>query len=144
MGQVLSWMHAEQMLGAPVSARQAREFVTLHLRGHDLRALEDDIRLAASELVTNAMMHTQPPITVLLQRAGPLVTLSVSDPSSLPPTMSDGRVDEPGGLGLILVAAVSSGWGVTSRPGGGKSVWASFEADSQAVNGGGNGVVRAS
>jgi len=141
MGQVLSWIHAEDMLGARVSARRAREFVTFHLRGHDLRVLEDDIRLAASELVTNALVHAQTAITVLLQREGPVVTLTVSDLSPLAPTMSTRGEDGRANLGLTLVAALSSDWGVTSRPGGGKSVWASFEADSQAVNGDGKGVV---
>ncbi len=133
MGQVCSWLYAERMAAEPVSAGRAREFVTRHLLGHDMQHLQDDICLTASELVTNAMTHAQTPITVLLQRAGPLVTLTVGDLSPVMPTTAAAREKDQGGLGLLIVEALSREWGVTSYPDGGKSVWASFPAEREIV-----------
>jgi len=85
------------------------------------------VRLAASELVTNVIQHTNDGGTMYAWDPQPDVPLrlEVSDraPAELrlpqvPPTV--------GGRGLAIVQAVSHAWGV-ERTGVGKTVWAEFD-----------------
>lgn len=85
--------------------------------------LLDDARLVISELVTNAVIHADTPLSVSVraERAG--VWLSVRDGS---PTMPTPRAPSPrtaSGRGLQLVAALSRDWGVEPTRDG-KVVWA--------------------
>jgi anti-sigma regulatory factor (Ser/Thr protein kinase) len=129
MGQMPSWSHSVELRAVPASASQAREFVCLHLLSNGLPHLQDDLRLVVSELVTNAITHAQTPFTVVLERAGPSVTLTVQDLSPLVPVMGAADTMDGGGRGLVIIDVVSSEWGVTSRPGGPKSVWAAFAVE---------------
>lgn len=83
-----------------------------------------DACLVASELATNAIVHTHGPFTVTVATGFGSVLLTVGDES---PTMSSTTLPpewEDGGRGLAIVAALSTEWGVTSEAHGGKSVWA--------------------
>lgn len=129
MDQMPDWSHTLHTSGTPTCTALAREFTCTHLLAHGLRHLVDDVSLVVSELVTNAVTHAQTPLTVVLRREGGAVTLTVTDLSPVIPCMvaSDGMA--LGGRGLVIVDALSRGWGVTPGSNGTKTVWASFVAD---------------
>jgi anti-sigma regulatory factor (Ser/Thr protein kinase) len=84
-----------------------------------------DATLATSELVTNAFMHTPGDLELRAQFDGTRgwLRVEVSDSSTEPPR--PGPTPEPGqvgGLGLLIVAALTSTWGTTPNERG-KTVW---------------------
>jgi hypothetical protein len=88
----------------------------------------DDATLIASELVTNAVIHSgcsaNDAIQVRVSRGTGRLTISVRDPgaSGKRAEMTDGDMAGYGGFGLKVVDAVASRWG-TER-GDGYRVWA--------------------
>uniref|UniRef100_A0AAU1U577 ATP-binding protein n=1 Tax=Streptomyces sp. NBC_00119 TaxID=2975659 RepID=A0AAU1U577_9ACTN len=83
----------------------------------------DAIRLVVSELITNAVLHGEGPITVeLCHRPGSLV-IGVLDSNPGVPEAScpDAEAESGRGLGLVGFLAVQSGWEPVER---GKRVWA--------------------
>jgi len=100
-----------------------------HLVLHRLPYLVDDVRLVASELATNAIVHARTVFTVALEGRRDSVLLSVRDGSPIAPLPSPG-IPNPmsrSGRGLLLVNRMSQAWGVTDHGQAAKSVWASFE-----------------
>ena len=108
--------------GDPESARRARRYVARAL-SHAPDELRADAELVVSELVTNAVLHGEPPITVRVRRTGDRVRLEVEDAGRNLPVIARQRSDAMTGRGLPLVAAVASGWGVESADTG-KAIWA--------------------
>ncbi len=116
-----------------LAARRARQLIAdfLVLCGPGL-AIEprvvDDVLLAVSELVTNAVVHAReaPTVTIRLQ-PDRYFLVEVADRDDRPPMVVPGEASRVGGHGLRIVDAIASSWGVRSRPGGGKSVWAVFD-----------------
>jgi hypothetical protein len=104
----------------------ARRFVTEHLTAQGREGVVPDARLIVSELVTNALVHAGTAFTVTIDVGQDAVVLRVADGSAVPPVLGTLGVEEPGGRGLGIVAALAGAWGVTTEPGGGKSVWASI------------------
>jgi serine/threonine-protein kinase RsbW len=95
--------------------------------------LAADCELIVAELVTNAIRAGRRlpseavPLPVRLRLTGrPLgVQVEVWDGSDdLPEPGRDRPGDEPGGWGLVLVAALAARWGTYRTAGGGKCVWA--------------------
>ncbi|RYZ32593.1 MAG: ATP-binding protein, partial [Propionibacteriaceae bacterium] len=90
------------------SGRLARTFVDDHwcpVHGGDDR---QHVHLLATELVTNAVRHGGPPITLTMEcRDGDGVLLSVSDGSSESPEHLDVGPRAPGGRGVRLVDLLS-------------------------------------
>ncbi|MEW2219529.1 ATP-binding protein [Streptomyces sp. NPDC006990] len=116
-----------EMVIEPNASRVAltRRVTARHLRQWELpKPLADDILLAVSELVTNAVCHGQGELVGLRvwYSAGEL-TVEVSDENLTPARpRSAGETDEHG-RGLHLVAALSHDWG-TSR--NGRRTWCTF------------------
>ncbi|MEW2622721.1 ATP-binding protein [Streptomyces sp. NPDC048106] len=83
----------------------------------------DAIRLVASELITNAMVHGSGPITVTLSHSSGSLVIDVLDTNSKVPKSGCLEAEDEGGRGLVLVdfLAARSGW---KRVQGGKHVWA--------------------
>jgi anti-sigma regulatory factor (Ser/Thr protein kinase) len=118
---------------SPPSVRVARDWVTGVLReiGHD--GLADSARLAVSELVTNAILHAEPPMTVTVRGTPERPRIEVTDQSLVPPQrrhserlidVDDDRSWATIGRGLDLVASYSVRWGADISPNGlGKVVW---------------------
>lgn len=132
MARMAIWSHRATFPAEAGSAGRAREFVRDRLVEHDLRCLVDDVRLAASELATNATVHARTAFSIRLEQLGGVVFLVVQDGSASPPHTSDTDVSDTHGRGLLVVDQTSHDWGVAAGPGGSKSVWASFmthEAD---------------
>jgi hypothetical protein len=114
----------------PASASAARRFVREHLRGRTLDSLVDIVTLAVSELVTNAALHAQTPLTVRLVVLAPAVRVEVSDFSAVLPRPRQYAVTAAMGRGLAMLEALGR-WGVLPRSDGapGKTVW--FETTPQ-------------
>jgi anti-sigma regulatory factor (Ser/Thr protein kinase) len=82
-----------------------------------------DVRLLATELVTNAFRHGRPPITLVIDEKPDFLRVEVADGGDGRPR----RRPEPGadgGWGLLLVETTADRWGVAD---GSTSVW--FEID---------------
>jgi anti-sigma regulatory factor (Ser/Thr protein kinase) len=104
---------------APGEARQAlQQWLTGLSRPVQLI---DDAALVVSELVTNAVRHTDSAPVVVAQLDGSRLRIEVHDHSrqpATPVTRPDG-----GGLGLHIVARLADSWGCEPTPTG-KYVWA--------------------
>jgi PAS domain-containing protein len=85
--------------------------------------LADDAELVVSELVTNAALYGEPPVTVRV-RVGSEVRVEVEDAGRHLPVMAHPEADATTGRGLSLVAAVATCWGIDQLPDHGKRVWA--------------------
>jgi len=126
---VPDWSHFSAILAPePGSAAKSRAFVSRHLAEHQLPHLEDNIRLVASELATNAVVHAQTPFTMTLSRTGSRVLLSATDSAPRAPRRRSPRVGDEGGYGLIIMELLSLAWGVTRDENQVKTIWASFDA----------------
>lgn len=117
----------------PQSVRQAREWVgdVLERLGRD--DLIEPAELGVSELVTNAILHADPPFTVRVRGTRRHPRVEVHDHSHNPPEVNIEMTDEEHllstiGRGLGIVALYSSTWGSELAPDG-KTVW--FEPASE-------------
>jgi serine phosphatase RsbU (regulator of sigma subunit)/anti-sigma regulatory factor (Ser/Thr protein kinase) len=100
----------------------ARRFVADALTA--LGAVEqlDVAELLASELVTNALLHGAPTVSVEVLAVPGGIRVAVQDAHpDLPSKRTAAREDEHG-RGLLLVEMLARAWGVDARPPG-KSVW---------------------
>lgn len=119
--------------GEPSSVRLAREWVAEVLTDIGRDELTESARLAVSELVTNALLHAVPPMTVNVRGTVEHPRIEVTDQSVVPPVP---RSPQPGldleeeiswatfGRGLQLVGSFALRWGADIDPHGvGKVVW---------------------
>jgi anti-sigma regulatory factor (Ser/Thr protein kinase) len=106
------------------SPRRARQFVDEVLHRWQRDGAIDRVALIASELVTNAVRHARTEITIELTAEDAAIHVEVFDRGAGKPTFRD-IVDpeQPGGLGLPIVEALASSWGMRPREDG-KGVWA--------------------
>ena len=80
--------------------------------------------LMASELVTNAIVHTDSAPVISVSKSGNRIRVGVQDDDPRPPQIRDRPGDRSGGNGLRIVEAWSAAWGTEASPGGaGKVVW---------------------
>jgi anti-sigma regulatory factor (Ser/Thr protein kinase) len=111
---------------AAEAAGQARAFVAKALSAWQVGAeLTDDILLACSELVTNAVEHGDGSITLGMRHDGANVQLRVGDQGGGTPLVHPFGPRSARSRGLAIVEALSTDWG-WSRADSGKSVWATF------------------
>ena len=127
MSKTPSWSHHVALASEEASAGRARDFVAGHLIDHALFYLVEDVRLVASELATNAVLHAGRPFSVTLRGDDSSVLLTVRDGSTLQPVHARAQVIDLHGRGLSIVDNISDQWGVSHIAGGNKSVWASFK-----------------
>jgi hypothetical protein len=86
--------------------------------------LTDDVLIVVSELVTNAVIHGQGTITVLVGIAdGGMVAVGVRDEGPGRPRLEGVDDASPRGRGIAMVASIARDWGVLQDPAGGKMVW---------------------
>jgi anti-sigma regulatory factor (Ser/Thr protein kinase) len=107
-----------------MSVRRARLFARDVVLEWGLEQLVDDVQLAVSELVTNAVRHAGSAVELALCIDGRLVIeVRDSDPELRQP-LEDAEADPlaTSGRGLQIVAALSADWGVRFHEAG-KAVW---------------------
>lgn len=108
----------------PAVVGKARQLVTETLAEWDMADFADEVTLIVSELVTNAIVHAAPPISLTLQTAGPAVRGAVTDHGETWPLVHPADEEDEHGRGLGIVSLVAEEWGVTPQPdGSGKTVW---------------------
>jgi anti-sigma regulatory factor (Ser/Thr protein kinase) len=90
----------------------------------------DDVVLAASEVLTNAIRHGQGPVVLRVWPGPQVLRVEVVDRGPVVPLQPRRpENDAEGGWGLQIVQAVASRWGVDPvEPGPGKAVWFEVEA----------------
>lgn len=114
---------------------RARRFTATSLS--DLPApLREDAELLVSELVTNAVLHTSGEVTLRLARLEDGVRIEVEDAEPAPPVRLRENESAMTGRGLMLVATLSSAWGVEPAAAGGKTVWAELRTADAAADSG--------
>ena len=120
---------AEPLAPGPRGALQARRWVAGRSRRSVGPELRDNAELALSEVVTNAILHGRPPVTVRLRGTASHPRVEVRDASPEQPAFPEVEVgqeflgDLPTfGRGLAIVASTSEAWGA-ERDGEGKLVW---------------------
>jgi anti-sigma regulatory factor (Ser/Thr protein kinase) len=122
----------------PGAPRLAREALRAWLAGDDLRQLDAEILIVASELVTNAVLHARTTLELSYEADDSNIEVGVRDldvrpwrPTLSPPAPVATRTSWPslslGGRGLAIVAAMADEWGVTETQDG-KQVWARWLA----------------
>jgi anti-sigma regulatory factor (Ser/Thr protein kinase) len=126
MGSRTTWSHETNFEATPISASQARAFVSDRLVDHRLPYLVESVRLVASELATNALVHAQTAFSVTLSASDTEVVLTVRDDSQVLPDRRAAQVLDATGRGLEIVEIVSQEWGINQDEAGSKGVWASF------------------
>ncbi|MFB6438033.1 SpoIIE family protein phosphatase [Streptomyces sp. NPDC056411] len=107
----------------PDAVMHARRFTARTLRTWGVTEEMDVALLVVSELVTNAIAHTQGEVQLDLTLAADRLRVAVNDASPrapVKPTSVDWEAT--GGRGLLLVEAVSTSWGSVPLSGG-KQVW---------------------
>ena len=116
---------------ADVTARRLQLASVLHVGMRPSAAAEaavERLLLVFEELVSNAVRHGGAPIEVMVSATGQSWILEVTDAAgSAPPIPDPGRDAALGGLGLALVAKLSSSHGWEPRGEGRKAVWAQVD-----------------
>lgn len=108
------------------SVRLARSWVREALAAIGRDELVDSAQLGVSELVTNALLHGEPPVEIRLRGTREHPRIEVTDRSPVPPHLptSDHAELPMFGRGLSLVAMMSARWGADlDHDRTGKSVW---------------------
>ncbi|WP_328936839.1 SpoIIE family protein phosphatase [Streptomyces tauricus] len=108
----------------PEAVRHARRFTRRALRGWGVRDEPDAVLLVVSELVTNALVHTEGQVRLDLTLINNRMRVAVVDASPRSPIKPTSiGWEATGGRGILLVEALSATWG-TVPVSGGKQVWA--------------------
>jgi anti-sigma regulatory factor (Ser/Thr protein kinase) len=120
---------AEPLAPGPRGATQARRWVSGVCEEIGRSDLVENAALAMSEVVTNAILHGRPPVTVRLRGTRDHPRVEVRDESPDPPSPPHTEIDQEFqleiatfGRGLGIVASSSTAWGA-ERDGEGKMVW---------------------
>lgn len=107
----------------PDAASRARRFVQAALDGTRFEVRADDAVLVVSEMVTNALLHAEPPVSVDLVVLEEHLRIEVRDGAHRPVVETPSSTYSTTGRGLSVVEALSARWGMEPE-GGGKLVWA--------------------
>ncbi|MFI1409823.1 ATP-binding protein [Streptomyces sp. NPDC020707] len=129
------WAYTLQLPHDPRAPGIARATLRTVLAAHDLAGLTPTAELLASELLTNAHLHTRGPYALRVRSAEPdRLRIAVWDSDSEIPPEFAGRGGPRGatphtaenGRGLHLVQACADNWGahVLGSARGGKLLWA--------------------
>lgn len=96
------------------SVPDARRAVAAGLAQWGLQDLTETVTLLVSEVVTNAVLHARTEIAVTMGRADDGVRISVSDGSSLTPSMRRHSATATTGRGVHLLDRLADSW--TAEP----------------------------
>ncbi|MEU9287267.1 SpoIIE family protein phosphatase [Streptomyces sp. NPDC048275] len=113
----------------PEAVRHARRFTRRTLRAWGVGDEIDAALLVVSELVTNALVHTDGPVRFDLMLINHRLRIAVADSSPRTPVKPTSiGWEATGGRGILLVEAMSAAWG-TVPVSGGKQVWSEILLD---------------
>jgi anti-sigma regulatory factor (Ser/Thr protein kinase) len=109
----------------PRSVGLARRFLRERRCPHHHAEVVDAAVLLVSELVTNAVRHASPPITLeVICENSHALQVRVSDATPDTPAPVDPCVHDEGGRGLAITQVLSDDWGVDpNEDKDGKTVW---------------------
>jgi anti-sigma regulatory factor (Ser/Thr protein kinase) len=94
----------------PAAAAEARSQVRAAIAAWKAPVDEDIAVLLTSELVTNAVKHSET-VTLGIRCARDQLRVDVYDTSPSPPVLTNAPADAEAGRGLVLVAELSAEWG---------------------------------
>jgi DNA-binding NarL/FixJ family response regulator len=106
------------------SVRTARRFVTGKVTEWKVEPILDDALLVVSELAANAITHAESGCRIRLSLNPATLRIDVIDTGTGTPEPQPASSTEEHGRGLLLVAALTTAWGLEIVPGEGKLVWA--------------------
>jgi anti-sigma regulatory factor (Ser/Thr protein kinase) len=86
----------------------------------------DNVRLAVSEVVSNALLHGRPPVTLHAHVTGDALRIEVADGHTGTGTPQHPSASATSGRGLAIVDTVVDRWGFESRHEG-KAIWMEFD-----------------
>lgn len=118
---------AEATLDLPealTSVRTARQFVAGKVTEWHVEPILDDALLVVSELAANAITHAESSCRIRLSLNPATLRIDVIDTGAGTPEPQPASSTEEHGRGLLLVAALTTAWGLEVVPGEGKLVWA--------------------
>ncbi|MDJ0381232.1 SpoIIE family protein phosphatase [Streptomyces sp. G-G2] len=112
--------------GDPDGPGMARHLIRAAVAAWGARDLADEIELAADELMTNVLVHTEGGGQVILRlTVEGRIRIEVEDSSSALPRRREAGDWAVSGRGLMLVERLADEWGVEPK-GAGKCVWCEF------------------
>lgn len=120
-GSRSQWMEVDVDVGAPAAGRT---FAGRVLREWECQSALDDVCLVASELVSNAVRHSDAgALRLTLSACADMIGVSVHETGRGSRQTSRPTTD-PGGRGMRIVAGLSTVWGADQSPAGATTVWA--------------------
>lgn len=117
------WSIQAGVEGVAAARRRAAEIFSEAELGQDERQV---LVLLVSELVTNAVVHGRPPVTMSVDVDRGRTRIEVTDAVDSVPHMRTADRGADGGRGLALVERLATRWG-TSIGDDGKVVWLELE-----------------
>ncbi|WP_326693563.1 SpoIIE family protein phosphatase [Streptomyces sp. NBC_01766] len=117
----------------PAALSSARHMLRAAVQAWGAGERADAVELAADELMTNALIHTDGGAVVtirMLSLPRRRLRIEVDDTSSALPRRREAGESGVSGRGLLLVDQLADEWGVESR-GAGKCVWCAFDVPDQ-------------
>ncbi|MEU9334145.1 ATP-binding protein [Streptomyces sp. NPDC048290] len=90
----------------------------------------DDLELLATELVTNAVVHTMAPCVVCIRWTGRRIRVEVTDTDTRDVEARVPPANDEHGRGLFLVDVLAADWGSYREPAG-KTTWFELAAPSE-------------
>ncbi|MFG2661638.1 ATP-binding protein [Streptomyces sp. NPDC048425] len=127
-GRATAWDASWPLQRELTSASRARHLVTAQLGDWGLDELVDTAELLVSELVTNALRHTQGPLRLNLRLRHSRLLCEVEDTEPTGPVRNIVDPDAEGGRGTELLDLLADAWG-TIRTATGKTIWCELQAD---------------
>ncbi len=119
------------------AVRDVRAFLNRQLRQWGWQRISYEVELAATELVTNALVHADSEVDIRLREYADRIRVEVRDSDPRPPLPAPiiasgaGESESEHGRGLIIVESLAASWG-NSPSGRGKSVWFEMGKDDDA------------
>ena len=128
-----------RLTAGPAGPAEARTRVRAAICAWDIPVDPDVAVLLTSELVTNAIRHEPgQTITLTISFSCGQLRVDVHDTSRSLPVLVDAPADAETGRGLMLVATLSSDWGVYRTPAG-KAVYFTLACQPELAEDGGHG-----
>ncbi|MET7519648.1 ATP-binding protein [Streptomyces sp. NPDC005480] len=127
-GRATAWDASWPLQRELTSASRARHLVTAQLGDWALDELVDTAELLVSELVTNALRHTQGPLRLNLRVRHSRLLCEVEDTEPAGPVRNVVDPDAEGGRGTELLDLLADAWG-SIRTATGKTTWFELQAE---------------